>query len=646
MAKRNNQRTKFILAGAVAAAAFLVYLRALQNGFVNWDDNRYIYENPHIRSLNAAFLKWAFSAFYSVNWHPVTWISHALDYSIWGLDPMGHHLTGIILHSINTFIVVVLVVRLMEMWEIGRAEQAPPLRPEDIGCPDVGARLGAPFLSHPGIPFLAGNGKLIAAVATGLLFGLHPLHVESVVWASERKDLLCALFFLLGLLAYLKYAVSLKVRAHSEKKTRTFPSGIFTRRYLPVLILFALALMSKPMAVTFPVVLIILDWHPLGRISSFRSFRPAFAEKLPFFALSAGAAVLTVMAQHKGGAIKSLNFAPLHIRVLVAARALVLYLWKIFVPADLVPYYPYPKISSFPVFEYFLFLVSITAITIFCVMLAKRSKTWLACWGYFIITLIPVLGIVQVGKQSMADRYTYLPSLGPFLVLGIAAAWAWEKAKKSKKAKKANSFKWRRMMKIPAVAAALLAVISLSYLTYRQIGFWKNGVIFWNYIIEKEPGKVPLAYYGRGFALEQTGQTARAVADYKKTVALDPSYTDAWNNLGLIYEQRGQHDKAISFYKKAVALAPSYDVPYNNLGIAYEDIDRPDLALGAFNKSIRLKQDNPQAYFNRGNIYMETGRKGLAAADFLKACRLGDTYACRTLRTFSKKTKNIPVKNK
>ncbi|MDA8173669.1 MAG: hypothetical protein M0018_03650, partial [Nitrospiraceae bacterium] len=262
--KGQRGHTGYRLSGMVAAATFLVYLRTLKNGFIDWDDGRYIYDNPHIHSLNVSFLKWAFSGFYFSNWHPLTWISHAMDYAVWGLNPMGHHLTGILLHSANAFIVVILAIRLMEAWEKAKGERD--------------------------VAFLEGNGKLIAGVVTGLIFGLHPLHVESVAWASERKDLLCALFFLLSILAYIKYAII------------PHPGPL---PYLLALAFFALALMSKPMAVSLPLVLLILDWFPLGRIFSFKSFRAAFTEKLPFIALSLGGSALTIVAQDRGEAIKS-----------------------------------------------------------------------------------------------------------------------------------------------------------------------------------------------------------------------------------------------------------------------------------------------------------------------------------------------------
>ena len=271
---KRTTNIKYYLAGFVALVTFLIYLTALRNDFINWDDGPYVYENPHIRSLNAAFFKWAFFDFYESNWHPLTWVSHAVDYAIWGLNPLGHHLTNIILHTINAFIVVFLVIRLLEAWKERTTWNGPP-------------------------SFLNERAALIAAGTTGLLFGLHPVHVESVAWVAERKDLLCALFFLLSIIAYTKYASGMDKEPVNSNKAPRF----FNKNYLAALGLFILALLSKPMAVSLPVVLLVLDWFPFNRIRSGRTLWAAGVEKLPFIALSLVSSIITVLAQKAGGAL-------------------------------------------------------------------------------------------------------------------------------------------------------------------------------------------------------------------------------------------------------------------------------------------------------------------------------------------------------
>ena len=629
----------------VAAATFLVYVRTFQNGFI-WDDGTYICKNTHIHLLNLAFLKWAFLGFHKAevgNWIPLTMVSYAVDYAIWGANPLGYHLANIILHSLNAFIVVVLSIRLIEAWE-------------ETGASSFGSgrtQGGKEYHTFPG-----GKGKLIAGGAAGLLFGLHPLHVESVAWASERKDVLCGLFFLLSILWYLKYA--LRLREKNEAALGKNPR-FFTRQYLFSLGLFSLALMSKPMAVSLPLVLLVLDWFPFARIFSFKSFKTAFTEKLPFIALSAGSSALTLMAQKKGGAITSFGRLPFPGRALVAAKSLILYLWKMVFPLHLVPYYPYPKNPSLLSPSYFLPIVLVIAITVFCLFKAKKQGFWLACWGYFIITLLPVIGIVQAGGQSMADRYAYLPSLGPFLALGIAAAWAWRKA---------GSLKQGRTLKAAGLSAALLAALSMSYLTFAQIGIWQNNIVFWNYVIKKESRKTSNAYYNLGLAFKNAGQTGGAISNFSKAIALNPDFPDAYNNRAVTFDEMGQEDKAIDDLNaaismdpaqylahfnlgeilarmgrpgpamaeldKAIELNPSYAGAYNDRGLVFQIMGKFDNALNDFNKSLILDPNNPKVYVNRGKVYLETDCGSLAASDFRQACGMGDENGCLALKKMGK----------
>ncbi|MGD0885158.1 MAG: hypothetical protein ABSA46_09855, partial [Thermodesulfovibrionales bacterium] len=386
----NRRCVLYYLAAFVSLITFAIYLSSLRNDFVIWDDGLYVINNLHIRSLNWAFFQWAFSGFYAGNWHPLTWVSHAFDYAVWGLNPMGHHLTNNILHAMNTFLVVLLCIKLLEMWK----ERSMP-------------EAASPFLDERRI--------MIAAGVTGLLFGLHPLHVESVAWVAERKDLLCGLFFLLSISAYVKHIRALVSEPLEKKKAASL---FFNRSYLVSLVFFVLALLSKPMAVSLPVVLLLLDWYPFQRICSWKSFRDSGLEKLPFIACSLISSILTIMAQRTGGATGMMGFVPLRARMLVAAKAFVDYLGKIAVPVDLSPYYPYPKLQEVTLVspQYLFAVIFVVGLTAILLVAAKKQRVWLSAWGYYVVTLIPVIGIVQVGSQAMADRYMYLPSLGPFLL--------------------------------------------------------------------------------------------------------------------------------------------------------------------------------------------------------------------------------------
>jgi tetratricopeptide (TPR) repeat protein len=590
MNRTTSRIQKSLVAFLVAALTFAVYLPALQNGFV-WDDVQYITGNSFIRSINGNLLKSAFLSFQADNWHPLTWISHAIDYSIWGLYPWGHHLTNIILHALNTMIVVLLAIHLIEVFK---------------------KRETGNILSGS---FPADRRALIAGGISGLLFGLHPLHVESVAWISERKDLLCALFFLLSIMSYVKYA---HVPDNSPTQ-RSLISRWSDRRYIFSLVFFALALMSKPMAVTLPFVLLILDWFSLNGIRSMKTFWTASVGKLPFFALTLISSILTVLAQKAGGAMEMMEPVPLSTRMFVAAWSLIAYLEKMVVPVNLVPYYPYPESVSLLSLEYLSSSVLVIGITLLCVIAAKRQKLWLSVWGYFVITLLPVLGIVQVGNQAMADRYTYLPSLGPFFIMGLAAAWLFEKVRTSRS---------RGLLLKTVLAVAVALFTAMSYATIRQIGVWRNNGIFWSYVISEWPEnevqspKRAMAYNNLGLAYASQGQWDRATAEFQRALRLKPDYAVARNNLGLAYASQGRLDRAIAEYQTVLRLKPDSAGTHNNLGIAYASQGQLDRAIEEFRTTARLKPDDAEPHMNLGLAYASQGRLDMAIAEFHTASRM------------------------
>jgi hypothetical protein len=485
--------------------------------------------------MDGNFFQWAFLEFHIMNWHPLTWISHALDYALWGLNPLGHHLTNIVLHAVNTALVVVLALTLFEFVRERSAQKG-----------------AASFLNDRTV--------LIAAGATGLLFGLHPVHVESVAWVAERKDLLCALFFLLSVMAYVKYAGGRGpgVRAQGLESGRKEREGegkeesggknfFINRHYLLTLFFFILALMSKPMAVTLPAVLLILDWHPFNRIRSLKTLWAAGVEKLPFAALSLISSGLTVLAQRSGGALELMEIVPPSTRLLVAMHSLIAYLGKILWPLDLIPFYPYPRMVSFLSPQYLAAIALVIGITGICLVNAKKKqKVWLSVWFTYCITLAPVLGIIQVGGQAMADRYTYLPSVGLFLLMGLGAAWAWGKIETS----------WRRGL---IAAAALMMFLTLSSLTIQQIGRWKNDVVLWQYVIEREGHNVLFAYFKRGQAFAMRGQYEKAIEDYTTVISLNvEEYSKAYIERGFTYLKAERADLAVADLKKACSLGDNF----------------------------------------------------------------------------------------
>lgn len=445
------------------------------------------------------------------------------------------------------------------------------------------------------------------------------------------------------------------------------------------------------MAVTLPVVLLLLDWYPLSKIRSLRSLRSSFIEKLPFIALSLISSLLTTLAQKTGGAVASAEALPLLTRIPVIAHSLLSYLGKMIYPFNLLPFYSYPK--NMALFSWHsLFLLSLVAgITIAGAVMIKRQKLWLSIWTYFVITLIPVIGIVQVGSQSMADRYTYLPSLGPFLLMGLLIAWVLKKAD--------SGLLSALVVKRAGAVIAVVAVLALSYLTVNQIAIWKSSLSLWTYVVEHEPDQDPLVYLQRGLVFEESGRLVEAMNDYNKAIELKPSFYQAFNNRGLVYEKMGlpndalmdyntaislsstfyqaynnrglvfermgQYDNAIKDYNSAIALNPSdyeaydnagvlygnsgrvdqaiqcltcainanenYDNAYDNRGLLYFSLGQYERSLHDFNRAIKLNSSFKEAYLNRAKLYFKIGEKSLAIQDFQTACSLGSTVACASI---------------
>ena len=570
--------TAVVLGACAALVTLAVYLPALKNGFVNWDDNLYVYENLRIRSIDLGFLKWILTEVIIRNWHPLTMLSHAVDYALWGLNPMGHHLTSIIGHGLNTFLVALLCFRLAT-----RAHT--PLK-----------RLGP--------------GALATGVAAALLFGLHPLHVESVAWVSERKDVLSALFFLLSLLAYLKYTSGV--------------SGGSGRRfnYAASLVLFALALMSKPMAISLPIVLLILDYYPLERLL-FKDGRDGWArwgrvllEKLPFFALSGASAVVTLWAQH--GVIQPLEAVAFTERVAVAVRGYAFYLYKMLLPVRLAPIYPLPWEGELFNLWFFASIALLVAITAFCIYMAvypaKKRRVFLAAWLYYLVMLLPVIGLVQVGRQAAADRYTYLPSLGLFMLAGLGAGLLFEK--------------WIRARTV-VIAVMVMVSALMAYTTVRQTGVWKDSITFWSYQINIYPDRVPIAHANRGAALYDLGDFRRAMEDFDTAIALKPEYAKSYINRGKTLQKLGDFRRAIEDFDTAIALSPEYAQAYVGRGLAYAKSRsrRIPRAIEDFTKALEIDPGLKKTYYDRAIAYSILGRHTQAIKDLTVAIEIDPGYA-------------------
>lgn len=523
---QDNRRALIAASLLSALITFIIYLPALTNGFVQWDDPKYVFENPSIRTLDLAFLKRAFTEVYFSNWHPLTMISYAVDYALWGLNPLGYHLTNNIVHTVNTALVAVLTVRLIST--------ARPLSAQSV---------------------------FVAGFVPALLFGIHPVHVESVAWVSERKDVLSALFFIGSVLFYLRYA--------QQKKKLC---------YLLSLASFALAIMSKSMAVTLPAVLLLIDFYPLKRLTGPKAVFNAVVEKLPFFAISAFAAVMAVQSQ--GSAMATFEAVPFDTRFFTALRAYAFYLEKLFVPIGLAPFYPLPAGIDPLGADYLVTYGVLGGITLIC-LAAMRYRVFIVTWLYFLGTLLPVIGLVQVGMQSAADRYMYLPSLSLLVLLGAGAALIIEKELKT--------------LLAVFLGFIALATVALSYATVTQAAVWKDSVTLWDREVELFPDAY-IAYVNRAFALKAQGRYKEALADLDMAVEIKPK-ADHYNNRGSVKKKLGDLPGAAEDYRKSLELSPS-GATYFNLALVLEE-------AGDFNGAMTNAQKASELGLGQAGEYIE-----------------------------------------
>ena len=560
---------------------FIIYTPALKNDLVNWDDPEYVYENSHISSLTLHSCHWMLTTFHAGNWHPLTWLSHAVDYAFFSLKPLGHHLTSIVLHGLNTLLVFLLAIQLMLK---AKAVNAAPL----------------PCTRSLSLPIQA----LIVGVVTALLFGVHPLHVESVAWVAERKDVLCAFFFLLTLCSYLFYTSSV------DTKNQRF-------WFTACVVLFTAALMAKPMAVTLPLVLLLLDHYPLKRVSfSARSYlnRRVLLEKAPFFCLSMVSTVLTVLAQHGEGALPSMERLPLRFRLINAFHSPLFYAGKMLWPLDLVPIYPFPAHSDFLDLKYVFAPILVVGVTGVCLLLLKRGSYLLfTAWSYYLIALSPVVGVVQVGRQAAADRYTYLPSISIFLLVGMGVSWL---------AGRSSSVINKVMCGV-----LLAMLILLAQVTIQQIKIWQDPETLWSCVVKRLPGRVLIAHNNLGQVYSNKGMYDNAVVQFEKALAIDPNYAKAYNNLGLVYYAKGMFDEANAQFKNALTINPNLAEAYNNLGLVYYTKGMFDEAIVQFEKALAIDPNYANTHNNLGLVYYTKGMFDEAIAQFAKTLAINPHLA-------------------
>jgi Tfp pilus assembly protein PilF len=527
----------------LAVVTLALYNPVNRHPFVNYDDDRYVTENPHVRQgLTADTFKWALTSTEQANWHPLTWMSHALDVSLFRLNPAGHHFTSVLLHAVNTILLFLLL-----MWATSRI----------------------------------GPSLFVAA-----LFALHPINVESVVWVAERKNVLCTFFFFLTLWAYGWYVQ----RPGWE-------------RYLAVALLFAAGLASKPMVITLPFVLLLLDYWPLKRVSSWSRLA---LEKLPLLTLSLGSAVITMRAQQAGGAMRT---SGLSARLANASYAYAMYLWKMVWPARLAPMYPHPgdSLGAGQVVLAAFVLIAITA----AVLKFRKRRYLFVGWLWFLGTLVPVIGLVHVGDAAMADRYAYIPLIGIFGMIAFGAADLAEREKPGV---------W------PAVPAAVV-LVALAVTTHRQIDYWQSNADLWTHTLAVTQNNF-IAEDNLGGALILEGKEDEAQLHFAAAAHMNPKDAMSRSNLGTYFQTHNQPRQAVAEYESAVGLTSDPGLlaqTYANLGAADRALGEDAQARESFMHALRLNPNLSNAWLGLGLLARKDGNITEAVSDLSRSLELHPT---------------------
>jgi len=605
---------------AVMATAFLIHSPARENAFVSWDDNMYVTDNPRVQNLTRENVAWFFTHPYFRSYTPLTLVSHAVDYALWGEDPRGHHLHNVLLHTLNTGWIFLLGLLLITRTRYAASGQGQPGSISPLSAPDDSALLGAAM--------------------GALLFALHPLRVESVAWVSDRKDLLCGFFLLPSLISYTQYRIS------PDPWTRR-------RWYALSLGLFIPALLSKSIATTAPAVMIILDFV-LDGSSAWKSRKWAvLTEKIPFLALS-GVVSAAAIASLPGDAgefqlARDMSNAQ---RYFLPSYSMTFYLGETFWPRNLAAVYDLPASETMAV--YTLLMVLLTAL--FIVVARLFSPMALLTWLSYVFVVSPTVFFLSSGIQPIADRYTYLATPGFFLLAGGAIAHFWQTGKNERRL---------RLARIAIVALLIPVLAACVILSHRQIRIWQNSPSLWSHAITISPG-VAAACNGLGAAMGQNKRTDEAIALFKEAVRLQPKYSLAWNNLGIVFLSRDEVTSAADCFRRAIECSPGYLGPYLALGaiaeragkdadawkyyrkartidphsvVAHMGLARLFAAEGTTDSCVVSLQRalgegaaDPLTYVNAGTIYERIGDTTASIAAFSRAARFGNSDAQRELK--------------
>jgi protein O-mannosyl-transferase len=539
----------------LVVATLAVYWQIQNHGFLNYDDDDYITRNGYVQSgLTSESVFWAFTTSHAANWHPITWLSHMLDYQLYGPHPKGHHLTSLLLHIANTLLLFMVLMRMTgAFWQCG----------------------------------------FVAA-----LFALHPINVESIAWVAERKNVLSTFFWFLTMWAYLHYV---------EKPN--------IKKYGLVSLFLALGLMSKPMLVTLPFSLLLMDFWPLKRmrfeqennhnesITRRSGVWQLVREKIPLFILVTAASTTTYFVQKTGGAMRSAELITLYNRIANALVSYMEYLGKMLWPRGLAFFYPHPG-NLMPLWKVLISAVMLVGITLWVVKEIRRFPYLTIGWFWYLGTLVPVIGIVQVGGQAMANRYAYVPLIGIFIIV----AWGLPDL----------LARWNHREKAPVLFTGLL--IPLIVATWVQVSHWKDSITLYRHGISVTDNNF-LAHNNLAKAHFNEGSLREAIKNYEMAVKLKPDFYEAYNNLGNALVDAQEYEKAIMNLETALKIKPRYAMAHSNLGVIFTHLREPEKAIGHFKEAIKINPELAVAHNNLANTLSELGQFEEAIAHYREAIK-------------------------
>jgi len=556
---------------------FSVYWQTKTFDYINFDDNDYITENRHVQAgLSMGNIAWAFTTTHTGPWIPLTWLSYMFGVQLYGMSPGWHHLTNVFFHITNV---------LLLFFILNQTTQA-----------------------------------IWKSCLVAVLFALHPIHVESVAWISERKDVLSTFFFLLTILGYYRYVKQPAVA-----------------NFLLTLLLFAFSLMAKPMVVTLPFVLILLDYWPLKRFPTNQSKPSRFKtkgrhikylmiEKVPFLILSLIVSLITFLSHQDIGSLGSWKEFPFLDRIANSLASYTKYIGKMIWPNKLAVLYPYAQISLWEMISSFVF---IAVVSWYAIRKRHEQPYFIVGWLWYLGTLVPVIGLVNWGSQAMADRFVYIPFIGLYII----ASWGIS----------GLLTKWIQR-KIWFVVPTIVIASTLSILSWQQVGHWENSVTLFENSLKKTRNNY-IIHNNLGVTLELEEQTEKAIEHYRQALKIKPDYADAHNNIGFALSKIEQMGKAIEHYQQALKKRPNYDKAHNNMGNALYKLDRFDEAIEHYSKALKIKPDFADAHNNIGSALFRKGMTNEAVKHYFKALRINPDHAAarinlRKMRMLQKQRNN------